>query len=171
MKDVAVPMPSRTALYPGSFDPLTLGHLDLIRQSIRLFDRLVVAIGVHPGKQPLFSFEERADLIRSVLDADPKSACTVDIVSFDGLVVDLASREAATALVRGVRDGSDLDYEMQMAGMNDTLAPALVTLFLPARPAFRPITATLVRQIAAMSGDVSPFVPPAVAAALRLKFA
>ena len=164
-------MSSRTALYPGSFDPLTLGHLDILRQSMRLFDRVVVAIGVHPGKKPLFSFDERSRLIRDVLDADPKSPCVVDILSFEGLVVDMASRQGATALVRGVRDGSDLDYEMQMAGMNGSLAPALVTLFLPARPEYRPITATLVRQIAAMSGDVAPFVPPAVAAALRSKFA
>ena len=171
MNDGPIQMASRTALYPGSFDPMTLGHLDILRQSMRLFDRVVVAIGVHPGKTPMFSFEERAGLIREVLDADPKTPCALDIVSFEGLVVDLASREGATALVRGVRDGSDLDYEMQMAGMNGSLAPALVTLFLPAAPAFRPITATLVRQIAAMSGDVSAFVPPTVAAALRLKFA
>ena len=164
-------MAARTALYPGSFDPMTLGHLDILRQSMRLFDRVVVAIGVHPGKTPLFSFEERAGLIREVLVADPKSACAVEIVSFGGLVVDLAKEEGATALVRGVRDGSDLDYEMQMAGMNGSLAPALVTLFLPAAPPLRPITATLVRQIAAMSGDVSAFVPSTVAAALRLKFA
>lgn len=137
---------------------------------MRLFDRVVVAIGVHPGKQPLFSFEERAQLIRDVVDADPPPACSLDILAFNGLVVDLARQEAATALVRGVRDGSDLDYEMQMAGMNGVLAPGLVTLFLPARPDLRPITATLVRQIAAMSGDVAPFVPPQVAAALRSKF-
>ena len=164
-------MTSRTALYPGSFDPMTLGHLDILRQSMRLFDRVVVAIGVHPGKKPLFSFEERAGLIENVLAEERSSSCEISILPFEGLVVDLASREGAMALVRGVRDGSDLDYEMQMAGMNGSLAPALVTLFLPASPLHRPITATLVRQIAAMSGDVSAFVPPTVAAALRLKFA
>jgi pantetheine-phosphate adenylyltransferase len=164
-------MASRTALYPGSFDPMTLGHLDILRQSMQLFDRVVVAIGTHHGKTPLFSFGERAELITEVLSGYPKMACDLAIVPFQGLVVDLAKQEAATALVRGVRDGSDLDYEMQMAGMNWSLAPALVTVFLPGNPQFRPITATLVRQIAAMSGDVAPFVPPAVAVALRSKFA
>ncbi|GGD39592.1 pantetheine-phosphate adenylyltransferase [Aureimonas glaciei] len=165
-------MTSRIALYPGSFDPLTHGHLDVLAQAMRLFDRVILAIGVHPGKAPMFSFEERAALIREVVaDLGSGTAAAVEVVSFDGLVIEAAAQQGAVALVRGVRDGSDLDYEMQMAGMNGRMAPEIVTLFLPASPEFRPITATLVRQIAAMGGDVAPFVPAVVARALKAKFA
>lgn len=161
-------MTRRIAFYPGSFDPLTHGHLDVLAQAMKLFDTVIVAIGVHPGKAPMFSFEERAALIREAL-AELGDTGAVSVVSFDGLVVEAAARHGAVALVRGVRDGSDLDYEMQMAGMNGRLAPDIVTLFLPASPEFRPITATLVRQIAAMGGDVAPFVPAVVARALKAK--
>ncbi|KAB0676694.1 pantetheine-phosphate adenylyltransferase [Aureimonas leprariae] len=161
-------MATRTALYPGSFDPATLGHLDILRKALRLFDRVVVGIGVHHGKSPLFSFEERRALVRAVGEAEGWAE-RLAVEPFDGLVVDAARRLGAVALVRGVRDGTDLDYEMQMAGMNGAMAPEVETVFLAASPAFRPITATLVRQIAAMGGDVAPFVPPAVAEALRAK--
>jgi pantetheine-phosphate adenylyltransferase len=161
-------MTARIALYPGSFDPLTLGHLDVLAQAMKLFDTVILAIGIHPGKAPLFSFEERAALIQEAV-AGLGSTTAVSVVSFDGLVVEAAARNGAVALVRGVRDGSDLDYEMQMSGMNGRLAPDIVTLFLPASPEFRPITATLVRQIAAMGGDVAPFVPAVVARALKAK--
>lgn len=161
-------MTRRIAFYPGSFDPLTRGHLDVLAQAMKLFDTVIVAIGVHPGKAPMFSFDERAGLIREAL-AELGDTGVVSVVSFDGLVVEAAARHGAVALVRGVRDGSDLDYEMQMAGMNGRLAPDIVTLFLPASPEFRPITATLVRQIAAMGGDVAPFVPAVVARALKAK--
>ncbi|GGD88790.1 phosphopantetheine adenylyltransferase [Aureimonas endophytica] len=161
-------MTRRTALYPGSFDPFTLGHLDILRQTARLFDHVVVAIGIHPGKAPLFSFEERRALIEEVARSEGLGD-RIAVESFEGLVVEAARRRGAGALIRGLRDGTDLDYEMQMAGMNGVLSPDLVTVFLPASPARRPITATLVRQIAAMGGDVAPFVPPAVAAALRAR--
>lgn len=161
-------MTGRTAFYPGSFDPVTLGHLDILRQAMRLFDRVVVAVGVHPGKTPLFSFAERARFVEAAAE-NLVGTCDLAVVPFEGLAIDAAAAEGAVAIVRGVRDGSDLDYEMQMAGMNGRMAPDLVTLFLPARPEFRPITATLVRQIAAMGGDVAPFVPAVVAEALRAK--
>ena len=165
-------MTARIALYPGSFDPLTFGHLDVLRQSLKLFDQVVVAIGIHPGKAPMFSFQERSHSIRTVVaDLGTEVADRVSVVAFDGLVVGAAAQHGAAALVRGVRDGSDLDYEMQMAGMNGRMAPDVVTLFLPASPEFRPITATLVRQIAAMGGDVAPFVPLVVAQALKARFA
>lgn len=158
----------RTALYPGSFDPMTLGHRDILYQAMLLFDRVVVAIGIHPGKVPLFGFDERARLIQEgTEDLTAATGCELGIVAFEGLVVEAAKREGASALVRGIRDGTDLDYEMQMAGMNGMLEPGVVTLFLPSSPSVRPITATLVRQIAAMGGDISPFVPPGVAKALR----
>ena len=163
---------SHTALTTGSFDPVTNGHVALLAGGARLFQRLVVAIGVHPGKQPIFSVEERRRLIEaSCADAFAGSGCALDVVTFDGLAVAAARLHGAATILRGLRDGTDLDYEMQMAGMNAAMAPGVQTIFLPAPPAVRHITATLVRQIAQMGGDVSPFVPAPVAAALAQKFA
>ncbi|MBT9370072.1 pantetheine-phosphate adenylyltransferase [Rhizobium sp. CSW-27] len=160
----------RTAFYPGSFDPMTNGHLDVLIQALNVADRLTVAIGVHPGKVPMFSFEERADLIRRSLEAVlPARVAMLDVVAFDGLVVQAAREHGASLLIRGLRDGTDLDYEMQMAGMNAQMAPDIQTVFLPAGTASRPITATLVRQIAAMGGDVRAFVPSPVLDALNRK--
>ena len=161
----------RIALYPGSFDPVTNGHLDVVRHAVGLCDRLVVAIGVHPGKAPLFSVDERLAMLREVFEPVAKSAgCEFDCTTFDDLTVTAAKRAKATILIRGLRDGTDLDYEMQIAGMNETMAPEVRTVFLPASPTVRPITATLVRQIASMGGDVSNFVPKAVAKRLKTKF-
>jgi pantetheine-phosphate adenylyltransferase len=161
----------KIALYPGSFDPMTNGHLDILSGALRIADQVIVAIGVHPEKKSLFSFDERVVLIEAVAKAGlGDDAERIAVRSFGGLVVDAAKSAKATILVRGVRDGTDLDYEMQMAGMNGAMAPELQTVFLPARPNARPITATLVRQIAAMGGDVSTFVPAHVADALKLKF-
>ena len=159
-----------TAFYPGSFDPMTNGHLDVLVQALNVAAKVIVAIGIHPGKAPLFSFEERAELIRqSLQEYLPERAGDIEVVAFDNLVVDAARARGAKLLVRGLRDGTDLDYEMQMAGMNRQMAPDIQTLFLPAGTASRPITATLVRQIAAMGGDVSAFVPAAVYQALQAK--
>jgi pantetheine-phosphate adenylyltransferase len=161
----------RIALYSGSFDPVTNGHLDVVRQAVGLCDRLVAAIGVHPGKKPLFTVEERLAMVREVFEPVTKSAgCQFDCTTFDDLTVTAAKRAGATILIRGLRDGTDLDYEMQIAGMNGTMAPQVHTVFLPASPSVRPITATLVRQIASMGGDVSDFVPKAVAKRLKAKF-
>src|SRR6202012_5846634 len=161
----------RIALYPGSFDPVTNGHLDVVRQAVGLCDRLVVAIGVHPGKAPLFPVDERLALLRGGLEPVAKGAgFEFDCTTFDDLTVTAAKRAKATILIRGLRDGTDLDYEMQIAGMNETMAPEVRTVFLPASPTVRPITATLVRQIASMGGDVSNFVPKAVAKRLKGKF-
>lgn len=162
----------RTALYAGSFDPLTNGHLDVVRQAVRLADRLVLAIGVHPGKTPLFAFEERLAMLNEICGPIAKAAgVELKCVSFDNLVVSLAQREGATLLIRGLRDSTDFDYEMQMAGMNQAMAPDISTVFLPSSPDVRPITATLVRQIGKMGGDVSAFVPPSVVARMKAKFA
>jgi pantetheine-phosphate adenylyltransferase len=157
---------ARTLLYSGSFDPVTNGHVDVLAQSLAVADRVVVAIGVHPAKKPLFSFEERVEMIAETVVALGVEPTRVEVVAFADLVVDAARRVGAAAIVRGLRDGTDLDYEMQMAGMNGAMAPAIRTLFFPASPGVRHITATLVRQIAAMGGDVAPFVPPGVAARL-----
>ena len=160
----------RVALYAGSFDPVTNGHIDVVRQAVRLADRLVLAVGVHPGKAPLFSAEERLAMLQETCGPIAKEAgCELACVTFDDLVVTAAARAGATVLIRGLRDGTDLDYEMQMAGMNGSMAPRIQTVFLPASPAVRPITATLVRQIAGMGGDVSNFVPAPVAARLKAK--
>ena len=159
---------SRIILYAGSFDPVTNGHLDIVRQSLALADRLVLAIGIHPGKSPLFTADQRMDMLRSTCEPIVTAAGVVlEVVTFDDLAVSAAKRLGATVLIRGIRDGTDLDYEMQMAGMNGSLAPEIRTVFLPASPSVRPITATLVRQIANMGGDVSAFVPPEVGVALR----
>lgn len=158
------------AFYPGSFDPITNGHIDVLVQALNVAPKVIVAIGIHPGKTPLFSFEERAELIRlSIAEALPERAGDVSVVSFSNLVVDAARSHKASLLIRGLRDGTDLDYEMQMAGMNRQMAPDVQTVFLPAGVASRPITATLVRQIAAMGGDVSAFVPAPVFAALKAR--
>jgi pantetheine-phosphate adenylyltransferase len=162
----------RTALYPGSFDPVTNGHLDVFRQAVGLCDRLIVAIGVHPGKKPLFTVEERFKMVREIFaPIAAKAGCAFDCTTYDKLTVTAAQKAGATIMIRGLRDGTDLDYEMQIAGMNETMAPDVQTVFVPASVAARPITATLVRQIAGMGGDVSAFVPPAVAAGLKAKFA
>ena len=162
----------RIALYPGSFDPVTNGHLDVVKSAVGLCDRLIVAIGVHPGKIQLFSTEERLDMVRAVFGpVAAKAGCAFDATTYDDLTVTAARKAGANIMIRGLRDGTDLDYEMQISGMNETMAPEVHTVFLPASVAVRPITATLVRQIAKMGGDVSAFVPPSVAASLKTKFA
>ena len=162
----------RIAFYPGSFDPVTNGHLGVVRQAVMLCDRLVVAIGVNPGKKPLFSVEDRLAMIKDVFGPiGAKAGCAIEATTYDNLTVTAAQKAGATIMIRGLRDGTDLDYEMQIAGMNEAMAPGVHTVFLPASVAVRPITATLVRQIAAMGGDVTPFVPASVARGLKAKFA
>ncbi len=162
----------RTALFPGSFDPVTNGHVDLVRQASRLADRLVLAIGTHPGKAPLFGTQEKLAMIEETCGPVARAGgCDFACITFADLVVATAERETATLLIRGLRSVTDFDYEMEMAGMNAAMAPAVQTVFLPASPAVRPITATLVRQIASMGGDVSQFVPASVVARLTQKFA
>jgi len=152
----------RIALYPGSFDPVTNGHVDVLAQALDVADRVVVAIGVHPAKKPMFSFDERVEMIREASERLGAGADRVEVIAFDTLVVQAAIAHGATILIRGLRDGTDLDYEMQMSGMNSAMAPKIRTVFLPASAGVRHITATLVRQIAQMGGDVSAFVPPDV---------
>jgi pantetheine-phosphate adenylyltransferase len=162
----------RIALYAGSFDPVTNGHIDVVRQAARLTDTLVLAIGVHPGKTPLFPAADRRAMLEETCGPLAKDAgCTLDFTTFDGLVVAAAKKAGATVLIRGLRDGSDFDYEMQMAGMNGAMAPEIQTVFLPASPQVRHITGTLVRQIGLMGGDVSKFVSPTVARKLKAKAA
>jgi pantetheine-phosphate adenylyltransferase len=162
---------SRTAFYPGTFDPVTNGHVDILHGALAVADKVVVGVGINAGKAPMFSLEERVkmaeDMIRGL---GRKDAPRVRATAFDGLSVDAARKAGATLIVRGLRDASDFDYEMQMAGMNGEMAGDLRTIFLPSSPAVRHITATLVRQVASMGGDVSLFVPKSVAARIKRKF-
>lgn len=156
--------------YSGSFDPVTLGHTDVIARALGLVDELVIGIGVHDGKVPMFTAEERIAMIENdVRDLAAKHDAEIRVVTFDNLVVDAACEAGATTIIRGLRDGTDFDYEMQMAGMNSEMAPQIQTVFLAASPAVRHIAANLVRQIAKMNGDVSQFVSASVAERLREK--
>ncbi|MGH6734554.1 MAG: pantetheine-phosphate adenylyltransferase [Methyloceanibacter sp.] len=162
----------RVGLYPGSFDPVTFGHVDIVRRAAHLVDRLVIAVGTHHDKKhPLFSAEERVDLASRVLKPVAEEiGLGLDVITYDSLTVAAARATGAAVVIRGLRDAGDFDYEMQMAGMNAALAPEIETVFLASSPDTRHIAASLVRQIAAMRGDVSTFVPPIVAAALKQKF-
>jgi len=161
----------RIALYTGSFDPLTNGHVEVVKAAASFCDELIIAIGIHPGKTPVFMAEERSTLITQACGgALATLSCILSVRTFSGLAVEAAREAGAQFLIRGLRDGTDFDYEMQMAGMNAAMAPEIQTIFLPASPAVRHITATLVRQIASLGGDVSSFVPDEVAQALAAKF-
>ena len=162
----------RIGFTSGSFDPPTNGHLDVIARAARMVDVLVVGVGVHPGKAPLFSAQERIEMLQAETAPVAKSTgCAFKIVTFDNLTIDAARGEGATLIVRGLRDGTDFDYEMQMAGMNGRMAPDIDTVFLPASPEVRHVTGTLVRQIAMMGGDISQFVSAGVAKRLQAKAA
>jgi pantetheine-phosphate adenylyltransferase len=162
----------RIGLYPGSFDPVTFGHVDIVRRAGKLVDRLVIAVGTHHDKHPLFSADERVALARAVLEpVAGEIGLALTVATYDTLTVTAAREARASIVIRGLRDAADFDYEMQMAGMNATLAPDIETVFLASSPGTRHVAASLVRQIAAMGGDVSAFVPDIVAAALKQKFA
>src|SRR3989304_6059006 len=161
----------RVGLYPGSFDPVPYGHVDIVRRAAHLVDKLVIAIGTHHDKHPLFTAAERVKLTSEVLNPVAQEiGLKLEVATYDNLTVDAAKGAKATVVIRGLRDAGDFDYEMQMAGMNQALAPEIETVFLASSPESRHIAASLVRQIAAMGGDVSSFVPAAVNAALKKKF-
>lgn len=163
---------ARIGFYSGSFDPVTLGHTDVIDRACRLVDRLVIGIGVHPEKSPLFDAQARIEMLTAETAPIAKATGTdVAIVTFSNLAVDAAADHEASVIFRGLRDGTDFDYEMQMAGMNGAMAPHIQTVFVAASPRVRHIAANLVRQIALMGGDVSPFVSKLVAERLREKAA
>src|ERR1700730_19296002 len=151
---------SRIALYAGSFDPLTNGHVDIIENASAVCDELIIALGVHPGKTPMFSVEERTRLIKEVCnELSAARRCTLSVHTFSGLAVEAARAAGANLILRGLRDGTDLDDEMRMAAMNAAMAPEIKTVFVPAPPKVRHISATLVRQIVSLGGDPSLFVP------------
>jgi pantetheine-phosphate adenylyltransferase len=157
---------TRTAIYPGSFDPLTKGHEDLIRRSLSLADRVVVAVAVNPSKQPLFPVAERLALLQAAVGDDPRVA----FESFDGLLAEFAKTVGASIVVRGLRAVSDFEYEFQMALMNRQLHPSLETVFLVPAVDLTYLSSSLVREVARYGGDVSALVHPAVAAALVRRY-
>jgi len=157
---------TQIAVYAGSFDPPTFGHLDLVDRASKLFPRVVVAIGVHATRVPLFSLEERLALMKAI--CAPFN--NVEVASFRGLLVDYGKSIGARVIVRGLRQGTDFEYELQIAHANADLRPEIDTVFLPTRTNYGFISATLVREIASYGGDVSRYAPPVVCAALQRKF-
>ena len=157
----------RTGVYPGTFDPITLGHMDIIRRAVHLVDRLVIGVTTNPSKSPMFTLEERLEMVRR--ETAGLAGGDIRIVTFDSLLMDFAEREGASMIIRGLRAVADFEYEFQMAGMNQQLNDDIETVFLMADVALQPIASRLVKEIALYGGDVSRFVPPAVAAEVRAR--
>ena len=154
---------AHTGFYPGSFDPLTLGHMDIITRAAKFVDKLVIAVGVHHGKKPLFTVEDRVDMLKAEAAlVSKKTGITIEVQTFDNLSVVAARDVGADVIIRGLRDSGDFDYEIQMTSMNAQMAPDIETVFLAASPEVRHIASSLVRQIASMGGDASSFVPQSV---------
>jgi pantetheine-phosphate adenylyltransferase len=158
----------RTGVYPGTFDPITLGHMDIIRRGAKLVDRLVIGVTTNPSKSPMFSVDERMAMVRREIE-DIGGA--IDVVSFDSLLMDFAEREGASVIVRGLRAVADFEYEYQMAGMNQQLNDRIETVFLMADVSLQPIASRLVKEIALYGGDIRKFVTPAVAADVEARVA
>jgi pantetheine-phosphate adenylyltransferase len=157
-----------TVIYPGSFDPLTLGHDDIVRRALRLADRVVIAVAKSSTqlKQPAFSLEERVELISSVYKDDPG----VDVVAFNGLLVDFAEQHNSRVIIRGLRAVSDFEYEFQMALMNRSLSPEIEVIFMAPASNYTFLSSSLVREVASLGGDVSPYVPPEVLVSLAQRY-
>jgi pantetheine-phosphate adenylyltransferase len=156
----------RVGVYPGTFDPVTLGHMDIIRRGAKLVDRLVIGVTTNPSKSPMFSVEERMAMVRREID-DLSGA--IDVVCFDSLLMDFATREGASMIVRGLRAVADFEYEYQMAGMNQQLNDRIETVFLMADVSLQPIASRLVKEIALYGGEISKFVTAAVAEDVRTR--
>ena len=159
---------TRTGVYPGTFDPITLGHMDIIRRGAKLVDRLVIGVTTNPSKSPMFSVEERMAMVRREVQG---IAGEIHVVSFDSLLMDFAEREGASIIVRGLRAVADFEYEYQMAGMNQQLNNRVETVFLMADVALQPIASRLVKEIARFGGDITKFVTPAVKADVMARVA
>ncbi|MCF7824410.1 MAG: pantetheine-phosphate adenylyltransferase [Candidatus Marinimicrobia bacterium] len=159
-------MKNRLAIYPGTFDPITLGHLDIIERAVSIFDEVNVAVGRNIGKQPLFSVEERIEMIQKTT----AHISNVKVSYFDGLIVDYAQKLGAKAMIRGLRAMSDFEFEFQMALVNRTLFPDLVQVFLMPHEAYTHLNSTIVREVSSFGGDITPFVTPYVAQVLHKKF-
>jgi pantetheine-phosphate adenylyltransferase len=154
----------RVGVYPGTFDPTTLGHLDIIRRALKVVDKVVVGVAVNAGKGPMFGIEDRVAMVREAVAAmDDDVASRVEVVPFDNLLIHFVSQQDANVIIRGLRAVLDFEYEFQMAGMNARLAPQIETLFLMASEGIQFIASRLVKEIYLLGGDVTPFVPPNVA--------
>jgi pantetheine-phosphate adenylyltransferase len=161
---------TRIGFYPGTFDPVTLGHTDVIRRAAALLDKLIIGIGINPSKAPMFPDAERIAMLEGEVRAIARATETdISVVTFSGLAVEAARKNGASIIIRGVRDGTDFDYEMQMAGMNGEMAPDIQTVYVAASPAVRHIAANLVRAVISMGGDPSPFVSKDVLKRLKAK--
>ena len=156
----------RTGVYPGTFDPLTLGHMDIIRRGAKLVDKLVIGVTTNPSKSPMFSVEERMETVRREVAGVEGE---IHVVSFDSLLMDFAEREGASIIVRGLRAVADFEYEYQMAGMNQQLNDRIETVFLMADVSLQPIASRLVKEIALYGGDIAKFVTPSVAAEMAAR--
>lgn len=156
----------RTGVYPGTFDPITLGHMDIIRRAAHLVDRLVIGVTTNPSKSPMFTVEERLAMVQREMDS-VKDGAEISIVAFDSLLMDFAEAQGASMIVRGLRAVADFEYEFQMAGMNQQLNDDIETVFLMAGVSLQPIASKLVKEIAMYGGDISRFVTPAVAEEVR----
>ena len=161
----------RRAIFPGSFDPLTNGHLDIIRRSAPLFDEMVVAVLNNPDKNPMFSVEERCEMISDVLQGVDTNGCKMLVESFSGLTADFAKQKEATAIVRGIRAVSDYEYELRMALMNRRLEPSIETVFLMAGEEYSYVSSTLMKQVFELGGRVEGLIPPLVESKMRTKAA
>jgi pantetheine-phosphate adenylyltransferase len=156
----------RTGVYPGTFDPITLGHMDIIRRGAKLVDRLVIGVTTNPSKSPMFTVEERMAAVRREV-SDVRG--DIEVVSFDSLLMDFAERQGASIIIRGLRAVADFEYEYQMAGMNQQLNDRIETVFLMADVSLQPIASRLVKEIALYGGDIGKFVTPAVAAEMAAR--
>src|SRR5688500_807750 len=154
----------KIAVYPGTFDPVTLGHIDIIRRGAHLVDKLVIGVTTNPSKEPMFSVEERLEMVRREIADIPGN---IEVVEFDSLLMDFAEAQGAAAILRGLRAVADFEYEYQMAGMNQQLNDRIETVFLMADVVLQPIASKLVKEIARYRGDIEKFVTPAVAADVR----
>lgn len=161
----------KTGIYPGTFDPITVGHMDIIRRGLRVVDKLIIAVALDTGKAPIFELETRADMVRADVKRLGAKARHIEVKTFSGLLVNFAQENGATLLIRGLRAVSDFEYEFQMACMNDRLNPAIETVFLTASEDTHFISSRFVKQIARLGGDISSFVSPNVAKRLKKHFA
>ena len=161
----------RAGVYPGTFDPVTKGHLDIIQRAAGLVDRLVIAVATNVGKEPLFPLQDRVAMLEEEIHAIPDDGTNIEVRPFDNLLMDFVDRAGAQVIIRGLRAVSDFEYEFQMAGMNHRLNPRVETLFLMASESHHFIASRFVKDIARLGGDVSPFVSPAVKARLERRFA
>jgi len=164
-------MPSSIALYPGTFDPITLGHKDIIRRAVNLTDKLIIAVAKDSSKTPLFTLDERVELVKQDIKSLSDDATTrIEVIGFEGLLVNFAKQQGASILVRGLRAASDFEYEFQMAAMNTKLCAEIQTVFLPAAESTHYVASRLVKEVVRLGGDVSGMVSPQIAETLKLRF-